>query len=269
MTSTLSFRSIAKGRFYKWASPSEPIAPVLRSTGLNRRGGSTITERRVAPPLTHPTPQRRRDIDECQSTSTSTRPRPDPLERGRVASRLADLCAWERVAWLGRSIEDRLRYVCADAPRMLYQSAFWAFAATVVAWLWVRFVVGPLARRWIAPPMPQGEAMPRGFLLEPKEIVLFERPSRVLIEGIRRPGALVLTDRRIRFFPRDAAVPSWSIDREAVVEIGFSPVPARFAAIVSGLPDRLAIVDRSSKTVLATLLDSAEFADRFRLNEMK
>ena len=179
---------------------------------------------------------------------------------------LRTFARWERFAWPARSVEDRLRYVFSDSTRMLYQSAFWAIAATVLAWLLVRLIVGPIVRHRLAPNSPGGEAVPREFLLEPGETVRFERPSTFLMEGTWMPGTLLLTDRRIRFLPRDWTAPPWSIDRRDVLAIDLVPVPARLAAIVSGLPDRLAIVDRSSSTVFATLLDPAEFADRICLS---
>lgn len=174
---------------------------------------------------------------------------------------------WERFARPAKPIEDRLRYVFSDSTRMLYQSAFWAIAATFGAWILFRAIVAPILRAGIAPKPIRGESVPREFVLEPGESVRLERSSTLRVEGSRIAGKLLLTDRRIVFIPRDWFAPARSIALGDVLQIGIVPACERLSSLVSGVPDHLAIVDRSLGLLTATLVDPAEFADRIHSHE--
>jgi hypothetical protein len=128
------------------------------------------------------------------------------------------------------------------SPRALGRSALVAMivagAATIVAEILVWLIVRPLVTRWHAPRVDGSEIE---FQLEPGESLYGSVAARRKAGFVWTPGALVLTNKRLAFFPAQWNSPPWSAPRTSVVDARIDPAPSVFWGLVLGWPDRFAV----------------------------
>jgi hypothetical protein len=113
---------------------------------------------------------------------------------------------------------------------------------TMAGMLFVRLVVAPLLNLWLSPAFDPSSWM---FHLSAGEAPEASVPARFRSEGSWRPGALVLTGRRIWFLPAAWGPEPWSMARKEFVRVEAEPPAfARFLP-VRHWPDRLRFTDRA------------------------
>jgi hypothetical protein len=158
----------------------------------------------------------------------------------------------------------RIRQQLAFVPRRrvpLLRLAIWttwwaaigalvlAFVCTLASILFTRLILAPLLYRWLRPAFDPSSWM---FHLAAGETPMASQPARWQSGWSSRPGALVLTGRRIWFMPSAWDLEPWSMAREDLEQVEAEP-PAfvRFLP-VRHWPDRLQLTARTG--------DQARFA---------
>jgi hypothetical protein len=96
----------------------------------------------------------------------------------------------------------------------LFGAAIIAGGLTLLAFLTVKLVVGPLLRSWLTPTIDSTAML---FHLAPGEVSLVSIPARRLWGWTWQPGALVVTDRRIWFLPSAWNLEPWSASKSEIV----------------------------------------------------
>lgn len=148
----------------------------------------------------------------------------------------------------------KVGYVLSKIPESLVISALIALAAATVLELLVRVLTQPRMVAWLSPNGSHSFAIPYAFRLAASERVEAEWPARRAEGNAWSPGTLVLTDRALRFFPHAWDAEPWSCPRdEAETLLRPVPSPPMSWGFVSGLPDRLALVDRRRRECFALL----------------
>lgn len=141
--------------------------------------------------------------------------------------------------------------------RLAMRSTWWAafgsvlFAAVIVlvAKLFTRWILAPLLDRWLRPAFDPASWT---FHLAAGESPTAAMPARWKRGAMSRPGALVLTGRRIWFMPSDWNIEPWSMARQDVERVEMT-TPALVRALpVRHWPDGLRFTDRTG--------DDARFA---------
>jgi hypothetical protein len=178
--------------------------------------------------------------------------KPLELDSGRVFrwSFLAVFVVLEVMAW--QRVAQRLAFRPARRPHLL-PLALWATRRALVpalilagvAWLaamvLVKLVVGPLLDAWLRPAFDPSSWM---FHLAADESPTASAPARWKTGGMWRPGALVLTGRRVWFMPASWDLPPWSMARADVERAEAEPPAlARFLP-VRHWPDLLRLTAR-------------------------
>jgi hypothetical protein len=123
-----------------------------------------------------------------------------------------------------------LRLAIWSTWRATVGAAILAVMAALAAMLLVRLVLRPLLDLWLRPAFDPSAWM---FHLSAGESPAASVPARWKTGGMWRPGALVLTGRRIWFMPASWGLEPWSITRE-----DFDRVEAEPPALVRYLPVR-------------------------------
>src|SRR5262245_22771232 len=103
-----------------------------------------------------------------------------------------------------------------------------ASLATLAAMVLVRLILGPLLDWWLRPAFDPSSWL---FHLSAGESPAASLPARWRTGGIWRPGALVLTGRRVWFMPAAWGLEPWSLARE-----DFERVEAEPPALIRYLP---------------------------------
>jgi hypothetical protein len=162
--------------------------------------------------------------------------KPLEIDAGRIFrwSFLAAFLALEWSAWarIGRRLAfPRRRRV--PVIRLAMWTTTWAaigafllaLVSTLAAMIFTRLILAPLLDRWLRPAFDPSSWM---FHLAAGEAPMASLPARWKAGGRSRPGALVLTARRIWFMPSAWDVEPWSIAREDLERVEAKPpVPAR------------------------------------------
>jgi hypothetical protein len=129
---------------------------------------------------------------------------------------------------------------------------------TVALDLLVRFVGRAAAGYWYAPHQSGREKTPLDFVLAPGERLVAEAPARRSSARGWRPGTLVLTDRRLAFFPVDWDIEPWSIRRSSLSSLRVEPSRTMLGSLIEGVPGRLVARDLEAREVSFALADPAE-----------
>jgi hypothetical protein len=126
----------------------------------------------------------------------------------------------------------------AATPRSVVYALVFAALATGFLLVLVRFVIGPLVRRWHT---PWNDGSAELFHVAANERVLTSAPGRRRHAGFWLPGMLVRTNLRLWFFPRahDAEIGSWPLS--ALHNIRLEPAPRVAWGYIQGWPARLAL----------------------------
>jgi hypothetical protein len=114
--------------------------------------------------------------------------------------------------------------------RAAFGASIAAGIATLGAMLFVRLILEPLLDLWLRPAFDPSSWM---FHLSAGESPAASVPARWKSAGMWRPGALVLTGRRVWFMPASWALEPWSMARE-----DFEQAEARPPALARFLPVR-------------------------------
>lgn len=136
----------------------------------------------------------------------------------------------------------RLTRVFFKVPESLFVAGVSGLGASLLLWGFVKILTEPRIRRWLEPRGDNSFAMPYAFRLAPGERAEAEWPGRRWVGGRSwRAGVLVLTNRRLWFFPHAWDDEPWSADRHRLPEFLGQIAPPRLSwGYVSGLPNRLA-----------------------------
>lgn len=144
-------------------------------------------------------------------------------------------------------------------PQSLFLAFLVAATLTVVADLLVRLVVRPLVRLWHE---PRVEEAPFTFHLAAHERVLLTSPARMSTGRLWPIGTLVLTDRRLWFFPNEWDAEPWVVPHDQRGPAWIEPGPDFLAGYVVGFPERLALASGPSTEVRFVLPDPRAMADQ-------
>jgi hypothetical protein len=170
------------------------------------------------------------------------------LDTGAVFLRLAlaFFLLREVVVWLGlRRFRGRqgvrllvFLFHKRATPYSVVYALLFATVATGFLSLLVRFVIGPLVRRWHAPWTDESAGL---FHVAANEQVLASSPARRQQERSWLPGTLVRTNLRLWFFPRAHDVEIWFRPLADLRNLHLEPAPRVAWGYVHGWPDRLAL----------------------------
>jgi hypothetical protein len=117
-----------------------------------------------------------------------------------------------------------------------------AGVTTLAATLLTRLILAPLLDRWLRPAFDPSSWM---FHLAAGETPTATMPARWKSGGRSRPGALVLTGRRIWFMPSAWDLEPWSMVRQDVERIEAAPPAVARVLPVQHWPDLLRFTARS------------------------
>jgi hypothetical protein len=129
-----------------------------------------------------------------------------------------------------------------------------AMVSTLAAVVLVRLIVAPLLDRWLRPAFDPSSWM---FHLGAGETPVASLPARWRSGGRSRPGALVLTGRRLWFMPSAWDLEPWSVAREDLERVEARPTaPARILP-VRNWPDLLRFTARTGDQAWFAVADPA------------
>jgi hypothetical protein len=141
----------------------------------------------------------------------------------------------------GFPAELRLAWLIGYTPRTVFLAFVLASLLTVVVDVLVKMVLDLPMRRWLAPRNDREDDAYHGFgfHLGPTERVLDEVPARLLARPRSSPGTLVLTDRRVWFFPSAWDAEPWSLPRDQVRSATVVPPSGFLSKLLRGLPPQI------------------------------
>jgi hypothetical protein len=163
---------------------------------------------------------------------------------------------WRRVPWRRVRRPGERLLIFLLAPWGMRRAAIAALivssAVTIGAMLFVRLVVAPLLNLWLRPAY---DPSAWSFHLSAGESPETWVPTRFQTRAGWRPGALVLTARRIWFMPAAWDAEPWSMPRQELVRIEARPPAfARFLPL-RHWPDRLRFTDRAGDQAAFAMAD--------------
>lgn len=162
-----------------------------------------------------------------------------------VLALTGEIALWAEIQRQGRGFPPgiRMAWLIRYTPRTLILAFFLAAVLTVLVDLFVRMVIGPPLRRWLSPtaPLEEDDVLGRdfGFHFDATERVINSRPGRRVLRWRSDPGTLVLTDRRVWFFPATWDGEPWSVACEKIRSAALEPPSGFFSGLIRGLPPRL------------------------------
>ncbi len=135
----------------------------------------------------------------------------------------------------------RLAWLIGYTPRTVFLAFVLASLLTVVVDVLVKMLVDLPMRRWLVPRNDREDDAYQGFgfHLGPTEQVLDEVPARMLARPRSLPGTLVLTDRRVWFFPSAWDAEPWSSPRDQVRSATVAPPSGFLSKLLRGLPPQI------------------------------
>lgn len=122
--------------------------------------------------------------------------------------------------------------------RSLYFAALAAGGLTVLAELAVFLLIRPLVARWYSPVVDDSEM---SFRLESGERVVASTPARLSRGRSWAPGSLILTNRRLRFFPAAWDSESVSFDLGSITSVQLEPAPRIGWGMLADVPEKVAV----------------------------
>ena len=151
------------------------------------------------------------------------------------------------------------------SPRWLFLGfAVGAIVAVVVDFVF-RGLVRPMMVRWYNPlPRRVDDVPPLDFHFATAERVEQEIPARLFCGRMRVPGRLILTNRRVWFFPYDWGTEPASIARDELVRVAPAPTSRRVLGLVRGYPDHIEFEDVHGETFSVVAADPGAVVDWFR-----
>lgn len=164
---------------------------------------------------------------------------------------LLQLARW---VWIRRVVRrnQAIAAMVIWTPRVLFYAFLLGAIVTVLADLLVRFVIRPLVRRWLSPP---NEELVGSFHLDARERILRSTPARRSAGMLWPPGQLVLTDRKVWFFPSAWDAEPWSMPLDRCQDARTVEAPRFLLGFVTDLPERLQIPTGPGQHETFVLLD--------------
>jgi hypothetical protein len=163
---------------------------------------------------------------------------------------------WGRVARRLAFVPRRRVPVLRLAMRTTWLAAVGAVVmagvATLAAMLLTRLIVRPLLNRWLRPEFDPSSWM---FHLGAGETPVASMAARWQHGGRSRPGALVLTGRRIWFMPSDWDVEPWSMSRQDIERVDTKPPALARVLPVRNWPDLVRLTGRAGDQARFALAD--------------
>jgi hypothetical protein len=146
--------------------------------------------------------------------------------------------------WPGRPAGHRMIIFLVRSRGSVFPALLLAGACTVLAILIVKLIVGPLLNRWLNPAVDPSWWL---FHLSASDSPVASTSGRWYAGGRWQPGALVLTNRRIWFFPAGWSVEPWSLAREDLDRIETDPPHLARVAPIRNWPEWLRLGDRNGE----------------------
>jgi hypothetical protein len=170
--------------------------------------------------------------------------KPLELNTGQVFWRFFFLVFFVIECWLWYHIQrlpvrvpaHRLIWFLLRSGQRVLPAMLLAGTCTVLALLVVKLIIEPLLRLWLNPRVDPSSWM---FHLSAGESPVAGVAGRWHAAGRWQPGALVLTHRRIWFFPAGWGVEPWSLAREQLARVETAPSRLAGLASIRNWPDRL------------------------------
>jgi hypothetical protein len=150
--------------------------------------------------------------------------------------------SWEK--WLG---------FVDFTPYALVLGLLVAAMATVAADLAVRLLLRRAVARWYDPAGTGAGRTPLSFHLGAGEAALAEAPARRREGRGWRAGTLVLTDRRVAFYPVEWDLEPWDVDRDNLRSLRIQPARAMLGSFVEGVPGTLVLRDHDGRELALAL----------------
>ena len=130
------------------------------------------------------------------------------------------------------------------APGSVIYAIFIAGAITLVVQAVVSLVVAPLIRAWH---QPRTNGTAGLFRLKAGEHVLASISGRMRQDGSWIPGTMLRSNRAIWFIPEGWESEPWTLPLMTIREISLEPNASRVWGFLTGLPERVRIVDPQSQ----------------------
>jgi hypothetical protein len=162
---------------------------------------------------------------------------------------LKELASWKHVRpWLiGAPPSKYVAALIYITPQSILIGFLIGFAVTLGLAILVKLLAGPIAARWYAPAQTGSELTPLPFHLETGESMVAEAPARRRSARGWKPGTLILTDRRLWFFPTAWDLEPWSVPVADLASIRNLRRRTLTGPIIRGVPDSLRIRGRSGE----------------------
>jgi hypothetical protein len=163
---------------------------------------------------------------------------------------------WDQVRQLPVRAPGHRLIIFLLAPKATRRSVFNAMILagcfTLAATLAVQLIIRPLLNLWLKPRVDPSWWL---FHLSSGDSPLASVPGRWKSDGRWRPGALVLTNRRIWFFPAAWGVEPWSLAREELERIEEEPSRLARLAPIRNWPELLRVSARTKEDACFAVAD--------------
>ncbi len=163
---------------------------------------------------------------------------------------------WQRVRQIPVRVPGHRLLIFLLAPKATRLSIFNAMVVagcvTLAAMLVVQLVIAPLLRAWLRPSVNPSWWL---FHLSSGDSPVASVPGRWKSGGRWRPGALVLTNRRLWFFPAAWDLEPWSAARADLEQIELEPSLFTRLAPIRNWPERLHFSARSGEDARFAVAD--------------
>jgi hypothetical protein len=139
----------------------------------------------------------------------------------------------------------RFAFLLFRTPFLCFMAFFVAGVVTVVVDLLVRFVIRPMVKFWINPPI---DTELGSFHLEAHEVIEATTPARRSVGRRWLPGTLYRTTRRLGFVPLAWDSEPWFVPLAQLKYCRSTEAPHWAWGFITGLPERILLCDRSGHT---------------------
>lgn len=160
-----------------------------------------------------------------------------------------ELASWKHLRpWLvGAPPEKYLAALIRITPQSVLIGFLIGFAVTLGLAILVKLLAGPIAARWYSPAESGSERTPLPFHLEPGESVMAETAARRRSAQGWKPGTLILTDRRLWFFPTAWELEPWGLSLDGLASVRNLRRWTLTGPVIRGVPDSLRIRGRAGE----------------------
>ncbi len=170
---------------------------------------------------------------------------------------LKELASWRHIRpWLvGAPAGKYLAALVYITPQSILVGFLLGFAISVVLAVLVKVFAGPIAARWYEPAQTGSDLTPVAFHLEPGEAVVAETSARRRSVRGWKPGTLVLTEKRLWFFPTGWEVEPWSVAVDEIASIKNLRRRSVMGPIIRGVPDSLRIRGQAGEEAVFAVVE--------------